>query len=136
VYSGSKRHVFTAADKNLYVPVSRWSEQRRRDVDAATGSPDGSSVNGSNPIASDGVQLFSSGGQYGGSEPASGCTPRPLSDPKMWTPSSSPNHEHNGGSTIVYDPGSQSALLCESDRRSVARACGMRRTLQRASPAN
>jgi hypothetical protein len=107
VYSGkASGHVFTGADKNFYVagqPMVQSSDGVK--WTPLPGSPDGSSVNGSDPIASDGVQLFTSGGQYGGGEPASGWyASAPLSDPTMWTPLFKPVTMSNGGSTIVYDP--------------------------------
>jgi hypothetical protein len=105
VFGQGKRPLFSAADKKFYVA----GQPMVQSSDGVTwtplpGSPDGSSVNGSNPIASDGVQLYTSGGQYGGSEPASGWyASAPLSDPTMWSPLFKPETMSNGGSTIVYD---------------------------------
>ncbi len=107
VYTGkASGHVFTGADGKFYVA----GQPMVQSADGLTwgplpGSPDGSSVNGSNPIASDGKTLFSSGGQYGGSQPASGWyASAPLSDPTKWTPLFKPVTMSNGGSSLVYDP--------------------------------
>lgn len=107
VFAGkASGHVFTGTDGKFYVA----GQPMQQSTDGITwtplpGSPDGSSVNGSNPIASDGKTLFTSGGQYGGSEPVAGWyASAPLSDPTKWTPLFKPVTMSNGGSSLVYDP--------------------------------
>ena len=107
VYSGNAGgHVYLAPDKKFYAGGSPIVQS----ADGITWtplskSPSASSVNGSNPLASDGVRLFASGGQYGGSEPTSGWyASAPLSDANAWTPIFTPTTMRNGGSTLIYDP--------------------------------
>ncbi|HEY3667097.1 MAG TPA: hypothetical protein VGL19_13900, partial [Polyangiaceae bacterium] len=99
-------HVFSGADGKLYAagsPMAQSSDGVH--WSPLADSPSGSSVNGSNPIASDGKRLFTSGGQYGGGEPSVGWyASAPLSAPDSWTPIFEPAPMVFGGSTLIYDP--------------------------------
>ena len=108
VYSkGASGDVFTASDGTYYVGGSDGMLHSQDGISWApiAGTMQGSTVNGQRIIASDGVHLYTSAGQYGGQEPTSGWyTTALVSAPNTWTPAFDAVTMDHGGSTLAYDP--------------------------------
>jgi hypothetical protein len=67
-------------------------------------SPSGGSLNGSNPLATDGTTLFAASGAYGGTEPATGWySSAPLTDLSKWAPAFNRVSMIAGGGNLAYD---------------------------------
>ena len=103
---GASGSVYTAKDGSYYVAASftvvhssdgvTWTE--------LANSHGGASVNGSNPITSDGTTLYEAQGAYGGQEPDGGWYwSAPLSDPTTWTNVGDAVKLGFGGSNLAYD---------------------------------
>jgi hypothetical protein len=68
------------------------------------GSPNGASVNGSNPLATDGTTLYTSAGAYGGTEPATGWySSAPLRDLSQWKAAFNTVSMVAGADNLAYD---------------------------------
>jgi hypothetical protein len=64
----------------------------------------GASVNGSNPVTTDGTSIYMSQGAYGGEEPSTGWYWKaPIKSPTQWTPAFTAATMSRGGSNLVYD---------------------------------
>jgi len=89
-YVGSQAGMLLSPDGITWTPVA--------------GAGQGATVNGQRIIASDGVKLYTSSGQYGGQEPAEGWyTSTPVASPNTWAATFDAVKSEHGGSTLAID---------------------------------
>jgi hypothetical protein len=98
--------VWTAPDKTFYSVGGGGllHSSDGKSWKSLPGSPNGASVNGSNPLATDGTTLYTSAGAYGGSEPTAGWySSAPLSDLSQWKPAFKAVPMIAGADNLAYD---------------------------------
>ena len=107
VYVGSASGaVFTAPDGTFF---SAGGNGMLHSADglhwsALANSPSGASVNGSDPVATDGTNLYTSGGAYGGTEPAQGWySSARLNQLTSWAPAFGYVKMVAGAENLAYD---------------------------------
>jgi hypothetical protein len=107
VYVGDASGAVLTAPDGTYYSVGGFGMLHSADGKKWTNlpnSPHGGSVNGSNPLTTDGTTFFTSDGAYGGKEPAAGWYwSAPVSDLSQWTPTFNRVPMMAGASNLAYD---------------------------------